>query len=714
MKQVVQPASGGPVQVLDVPEPVASPTEVLVRTVASIISPGTEAAVTGLARASLVEKARARPDLVRQVVNKARRDGLASTVRTVRTRLGGHIPLGYSAVGRAVEVGAYVSGIAPGDLVATGGAGKANHAEFQAVPGNLCVPVPEGVTADDAAFATVAAIALHGLRLAEVGPGGKVVVIGLGLVGQLSVRLARAAGCDVAGIDLAEFPVTTARRTGALGLVESGAATTDAIVAWSRQRGADAVLVTAASKASDVMARVPAVCRDRANVVVVGDVGLHLERTPFYAKELSVRFARSYGPGRYERTYEDWGVDYPPGHVRWTEGRNLEAVLDLMSAGLLRVDDLLTHRYDIADAHEAYELIESRSEPFLGVGLTYGAQPAPRREIAVAPARAVGGMGVGFIGAGAFASTVLLPAFRRAGFERLVSVASASGLSALQLARHGQFEKAVSGAAAVIEDPEVDLVVIATPHDSHAKLVVQALRAGKHVFCEKPLALSEAELDQVEQAFRDSDRVLFVGFNRRWAPAVTLLRDHFSSGTGPLVVTYRVNAGPVPPGHWYADRRQGGRLLGEVCHFVDTCNAIIHVPVAAAHAVTSGTAERLLGDNVAVTLSYRDGSLAVISYAASGWDRSPKERVEVLGRGRAGVVTDFREAELDGRVVRLKQDKGHDALVAAFRRHCEQGGTAPAAMLQSSRVVLAAAGQLGLTDMSPSTGDETSQHPHSG
>ncbi len=416
-------------RVLDVPRPTIGATDVLVQTQASLISPGTERAVTELAQSSLLAKARARPDLVRQVVKKARSEGFTQTARAVRTRLDDDIPLGYSAAGIAIEVGEAVTGVAPGQLVATAGAGKANHAEFQAVPGLLCAPVPDGVPPADAAFATIASIALHGLRLADVGPGAKVVVIGLGLLGQLSVRLAQAAGCDVAGIDVADFPVEKARASGAFALAESGDDTTKAILEWSRGRGADAVLLTAAGKSSAPALRAPAICRDRAEVVVVGDVGLDLQRTPFYEKELSLRFARSYGPGRHERSYEDWAVDYPVGFVRWTEGRNLEAVLDLLAGGRLAVSDLVTHRFPITEAPSAYELIEARAEPYLGVALTYPAQSEPDRPIRIATPQPSSGLGVGFIGAGAFASGVLVPAFRAAGFERLVTVASGSGLS---------------------------------------------------------------------------------------------------------------------------------------------------------------------------------------------------------------------------------------------------------------------------------------------
>lgn len=695
MKQVVQPAKGGPVRVIDVPRPITGPTEVLVQTVASVVSPGTERAVTRLAQSSLLAKARARPDLVRQVVKKARTEGISKTARSVQARLDDDVPLGYSAAGIALEVGEAVAGISPGQLVATGGAGKANHAEFQAVPGLLCAPVPQGVPPADAAFATVASVALHALRLAEVGPGAKVVVIGLGLLGQLAVRLARSAGCHVAGIDVGQFQVDRAREAGAVALLETGKDTTRAVLEWSRRRGADAVLLMAAGSSSAIIGRTPALCRDHANVVVVGDVGLDLDRRPFYERELSLHFARSYGPGRYEQAYEEWGIDYPPGLVRWTEGRNLEAVLDLLAAGLLRVDDLVTHHYPIADAGLAYDLVEKGREPSLGVVFDYPGTPRRDRPITLRPSRG-GQLGVGLIGAGAFARAVLVPAFKEAGFDRFVAVTSASGLSARRMAESAGFEKAVSGPDAVIDDSDVEVVVIATAHDSHARLAAQALQAGKHVYCEKPLALTMEDLQGIAAAVCGSAGVLFVGFNRRWSEAVHRVRVHFESVGDPLVVTYRVSAGAVPSDHWYNDRRQGGRFLGEMCHFVDTCAAIVRSEAVEVRAVGSGKGpERLLDEDTAVLLRYGSGSVAVISYASGGHTSTGKERIEVLGGGHSAVVEDFRRVTLDGRAVRVEATgKGHVETVRAFRDELRQEGHRTDFGLASSQTCLQAAAAL--------------------
>jgi predicted dehydrogenase/threonine dehydrogenase-like Zn-dependent dehydrogenase len=692
MKQIVQPVSGGPVEVLDVPRPVISATEVLVRTVVSVISPGTERAVTTLARSSLLAKARARPDLVRQVVRKAQAEGIPATMRTVRGRLAADVPLGYSAAGLVAEVGAAVEGIGVGQLVATGGAGKANHAEYQAVPGLLCAVVPDLVPPQDAAFATLASIPLHGLRLSGVGPGAKVVVLGLGLIGQLAARLAMASGCDVVGIDPNGFARETAAGAGVLALDESGDMTTDQVLSWSRGRGADAVLVCAADKSSGPMSRAPALCRDRAAVVMVGDVGMPTRRTPFYEREISLLFARSYGPGRYEPSYEAWGVDYPAGQVRWTEGRNQEAVLDLLAAGRLRVSDLITQSFGIDRAGEAFRLLEQRTEPCLAIRLTYPAAVGPDDPVRLKPSPADrSAPGVGWIGAGAFSTSTLLPAFRAAGFERFVGMATASGVSARRAAERHGFEKAVSGAAAVIDDPDVSLVVIATPHDGHSELASQALTAGRDVWCEKPLALTCAGVDEVEKAWRGSGRQLTLGFNRRWAPAVRAAQQVLAQVQTPKMIVYRIAAGRVPDGHWYLDRRQGGRSLGEVCHFVDLAQALVGADIEDAVGVVGGDASQR-DDGMVVALRFADGSVASITYGSTP-PVTGKERIEVLAGSHQVIIDDFGSTLVNGRVLwKGRPDKGHRAHAAAFRRAVRGGPGLPTeAMLASMRATIQAA-----------------------
>lgn len=695
MKQVVQPLSGGSVRVIDVPRPTISSTEVLVRTHCSIISAGTERAVTELARSNLLAKARSRPDLVRRALQKARTEGLAKTATQVRARLDEYLPLGYSAAGTVIEVGEHVAGIRAGQLVATGGAQKANHAEFQAVPSLLCNLIPEEVSVGDAAFTTIASVALHGLRLAEVEPGSKVVVVGLGLVGQIGARLARAAGCQVAGIDVASYPVERAGRDGIWARIDTGDDTTESIRQWSNDLGADAVLVTAGSSTSESIMRCPPICRDRATIVVIGDVGLDLSRRPFYEKELTIRFARSYGPGRYDLSYETWGVDYPPGHVRWTEGRNGRAILDLLSNESLRLSDLVTHSFPIAEAAKAYELIRTNSEPHLGIRLTFEPDADRSDRPITLKKRAGGGDGIGLVGAGTFARSVLLPAFKQAGFNRFVSISSASGLSARHLAERADFEKVVSEPADIISDTDVSIVVIATPHDSHARLTVEALRAGKHVFCEKPLALSLKELEEIEAALGESGRVLFVGFNRRWSKPVAAIKQHFAGATSPLTINYRVSAGSVPPGHWYNDRRQGGRLIGEVCHFIDTCAAIVDKRARDVQASGSLFPQAGRGDDVALTLAYGDGSLASITYASGGHDGDEKERIDVFGGGRSASIVDFRTLIRNGKSERLgRQDKGHSAQIVAFKRALDGHLEYPNWVFDSPRTTLAAASSL--------------------
>ena len=696
MKNVIQPLRGGPVEVLEVPRPVPTPTEVLVATIASVISPGTERAVTALAQSSLLAKGRARPDLVRQMVRKARTEGLAATAQTVRSRLAQDLPLGYSAAGEVIEVGTAVSGIRVGQLVATGGAGKANHAQFQAVPGLLCAVIPDGVPPADAAFTTVASIALHGLRLAEAGPGSKVVIIGLGLVGQLAARLAMAAGCDVAGIDPAPHARAVAAGSGVLALDELADATTGRVLAWSRGRGADAVLVCAASRSSVPVLRTPALCRDRAPVVVVGDIGLDLDRTPFYEKEISLRFARSYGPGRYDASYESWGVDYPAGQVRWTEGRNFEAVLDLMAAGRLKVANLVTHSYGIGEAATAYRLIETRPEPYLAIQITYPAGAADDPVVLAPAPKASSSPGVGWVGAGAFSTGTLLPEFWDAGFDRFTAIASASGISSRRAAERGGFARAVSGGFRVIDDPDTQVVVIATPHDTHAELAVLALTAGRHVWCEKPLALTMDELDEVSRAWQDSGLQLAIGFNRRWSPAVLAARRVLAEVPAPKLLLYRVAAGPVPDGHWYHDRRQGGRVLGEVCHFVDTAQALIGSPIEEVAGVPGGGEA---GDDVAVALRFGDGSLATIAYG-SVQPAAGKEWIEVTGASSRVVIDDFRRAEADGKVIwKGRQDKGHRGTVAAFYEAVTGGDAMPTeALLGSMAATIRAAVGTGCRD----------------
>jgi predicted dehydrogenase len=503
----------------------------------------------------------------------------------------------------------------------------------------------------------------------------------------------------VAAIDVDPFPLELAERSGALALKETGQAATSTIMSWSRGHGVDAAIITAGTPSSDAVMRCPEICRDRATIVVVGDVGLELERTPFYEKELSIRFARSYGPGRYERTYEEWGVDYPPGQVRWTEGRNIQAVLQFLADKKVHFADLVTHTFTITNAANAYKLIQTRSEPHLAIEISYPMLAQRADPIAHRSSVRTHTPGVGLLGAGRFSKSTLLPALRDAGFDNFVSVASSSGLTAGHLAESSGFARAVPGAEAVIHDPEVDVVVIATRHDSHARFVAEALRAGKHVFCEKPLALTMDELNEVEMALASSERVLFVDFNRRWSGPIATLKAHFTPGAGPLCIDYRISAGELPPDHWYNDRRQGGRLLGEVCHFVDTCASIVGHPADRLKILSSTLGqEMLLSEQVILGLHYPDESLATIAYATAGHPATPKEHVEVLGQGHTASILDYRSVVLDGKRRRFSgQDKGHSRAAQAFLGAVSHGvdlDTIRSSALESSKTILQLAAAL--------------------
>ena len=680
MKQLLQNVSTGEITVEDVPAPLRRPGMLLVATRYSLISAGTERAVLKIGRSSLVGKARARPDLARKVVENVRAEGVAATYEKVRGRLEEPNALGYSLSGVVLE-SCEDGPAAPGELVACAGAGYASHAEVVAVPKLLCARVPDGVAPADAAYATVAAIALHGVRLARVGLGDVVAVVGLGLVGQLTLELVAAAGAVPLGVDPSPDRVKLAQAEGFFATCEAGDLTLEA-GRLTAGRGADGVLVTAASRGSEPLTTAISVARERAIVCVVGDVAIESPRAPLFAKELQLVVSRSYGPGRYDPSYEESGVDYPPGYVRWTEGRNLEEVLRLMAAGRLRPARLTTHTFDVADGAAAYELLEAR-ESSLGILLRYEERVDPGPRLIPVPVAASSvprtGVGnqvrIGVIGAGAFALGVLLPALKAR--ARITAVATTTGLSARAAASRFGARLAATEVQEVLEADDVDAVVIATRHDSHAELTARALEAGKHVFVEKPLAIDAEGLARVEAAVASSPGVLMVGFNRRFAPLSTELRAALG-GRGPLIVTYRVNAGRISRDHWTRDLAVGGgRIVGEACHFVDyACWLTDAIPNQVIASAIAGAAD-VREDSVLIALAFPDGSLASIVYSALGDASLSKERVEVLANGRAGVIDDFRSLSLHlgGRrkTRRGRRDKGHDAELAAFVEACRSG-----------------------------------------
>ncbi|HET9985393.1 MAG TPA: bi-domain-containing oxidoreductase [Longimicrobiales bacterium] len=704
MRQLAQDLGSGELRLVEVPAPVVRPKGVLVRTRASVISIGTERTKLEFGKKSLLGKARERPDQVMKVLDTARKEGLGSAYRKVRSRLSGLSPMGYSCAGVVEAVGEGVEGVRVGDAVACAGAGYANHAERVWAPKNLVVPVPAGVPFEAAAFTTLGAIALHGVRQADVRLGETVAVVGLGILGQLTVQLLRAAGARVVAIDVDAGRVDLAGRHGARAFRRSEDVAGQ-VRALTAGIGADAAIITAATSSDDPVQLAGALARDRGRVVVVGAVPTRPSRNEWYLKELELRLSRSYGPGRYDPDYEEKGHDYPIGYVRWTERRNMEEFLRLLQSGAVVLDELITHRFPFAEAERAYAALSGESgRSALGVVLEYPAEATPEpRRIVLAPPR-VAGTGrarvrVGLIGAGSFATGTLVPALSRLGAE-LRAIATAGGLSARSAGERHGFAYLAASAEEVLADPEIDAVLIATRHADHAALATAALRAGKATFVEKPLALDEASLDEVLAAAAASAAPLMVGFNRRFAPATRFVRERLAGRAGPRMVHIRVNAGYIPPESWVHDPESGGgRLIGEGCHFIDLATFLAgEAPVAVSAAASpgmDGSLER--ADNVVVTVRYAGGSLATVLYTSSGHARAGKERVEVFAGGATAVIDDFRRAEVWGaRAERWKgnQDKGHAAELERFLAAVRDGGTWPiplAELAASSRATLRAA-----------------------
>jgi len=702
MRQLIQSYRTGEMKVEEVPPPAARPGGVVVRTVRSLVSAGTEKMIVDLARKSLLAKARARPDLVRKVLNTARKQGIANTLRKVQSKLDTPIPLGYSSAGVVVEVGEAVHEYRVGDRVACAGAGYANHADYNYVPRNLLAKLPDGVGMDAAAFATVAAIALQGVRQAAPTLGERIAVLGLGLIGQITVQLLRANGCRVLGFDPNPARARLAEQLGAQCAVSADLEA--AADRFTDGEGLDGVIVAASAPNSGPLEQAGEISRLRGRVVVVGLVGMEVPRSLYYRKELDLRMSMSYGPGRYDPDFEERGFDYPIAHVRWTEQRNLQAVLELIADGRLRLDPLVTHRFSIDRALDAYELITTGREPYLGVLLEYGADdeepraPQPALRLRSEP-RAKDRLGIGLVGAGGFAQSVLLPALKATGGFDPIAVASAGGTTARRIGEQYGFRVATSDAHAVVRDPEVDVVFVLTRHDLHAPFVVEALDAGKHVFTEKPLALSNEELDAITKAREGARGDVMVGFNRRFAPLVGKIVEHFEGRAQPLVMLYRINAGFIPREHWVHDPVEGGgRILGEACHFVDLLHHLAGAPpVRVSAECIAGGAKYRGDDNVAITLRFADGSIGTVIYTASGDDRMPKERLEVFGEGGVAVLDDFRSLELarGGKAHRERaanQDKGFAEEMRRFLAAVREGGPMPIPFeqsLASSRATIA-------------------------
>ena len=709
MLQLLHQLDTGKITLREVPVPSASGPNLVVETRATVVSPGTERMLVDFGRANLLQKVRSQPDKARQVIDKMRTDGIGPTLEAVRAKLDAPIPLGYCHAGVVVEAGPRATGFSVGDRVVTNGP----HAEYARVPFTLAAKIPDGVGYEAAAFTPLAAIGLQGIRLAEPTLGETVVVFGLGAIGLLTVQLLRANGCRVVGIDRDAGRLALAERFGAVAVDGAAADPVATVLALTDGVGADAVLLTLASDSHEPAHQAAAMSRKRGRLVLVGVTGLHLSRDDFYRKELSFAVSCSYGPGRYDPVYEEGGNDYPLPYVRWTEQRNFQAVLGLMASGQVDPLPLVTHRFGFDEAAAAYDLISGGGEPSLGVVLGYadrgGALPsAAQRTVelgAAAPAPAAHSAAV--IGAGNFATRVLIPALKEAGV-RLRTIASGGGTSGAVAGKKFGFERATTDVEAALADPAVDTVYVLTRHDTHARLAVRALQAGKHVFVEKPLALTEEELGAVAEAARASGRLVMVGFNRRFAPLAARVAGYLRGRAGPLSVVATVNAGPIPRDHWTQDPQVGGgRIVGEALHWMDLARSLVGAPITGVHATTARDASGRAIDDVAhLALTFADGSTAVVHYLASGAKSYPKERIECFWDGKTVAIDNWRRLRRFGVPGAWLErggamDKGHAAEVAAWHAAVKSGGPSPIPLdelLEVSRWAIRAAEQARSTD----------------
>lgn len=652
-----------------VPAPQLGAQELWIETRRTLISAGTERMLVSFGQANLLDKARQQPERVKQVLNKMKTEGVATTLAKVKDKLDSEIPLGYCQMGIIRAVGSAVQGFAVGDRVIS----NAPHADVAAVPQHLCAKVPENVTDDHASFTVLAAIALHGTRLLQPTLGEYFVVTGLGLVGLLAVQLLRAQGCRVLALDMNDARLQLAKEYGAeIYNVNHGEPTAIA-QKFSRGIGVDGVLVCTATDSDAPIAQAAEMCRQRGRIILTGVSGLHLSRDLFYKKELSFQVSCSYGPGRYDHAYEQRGQDYPIAYVRWTEQRNFQAVLDAMASGAVNPSALISHHFAYADIETAYQLLTDRT-PSLGIVIEYPEGLAlPARTITTRTHSATSEVRIGVIGAGNFATGMLIPAFQKAGAQ-ILSVCSKTGVSAAMTARKWHIPTATSDLSQILQNPDINTVIIATPHHTHAALVAQALAAGKHVFVEKPLAISQEQLQHVHDAYQAAPHLqLMVGFNRRFAPHIIPLKKALDGLNLPKFMTMTVNAGALPQDHWTRDPHVGGgRIIGEGCHFVDLLAHLAGSEINGYHLTPLGGLDGADGrDGACITLNFADGSVGVVQYIPTGHAAMPKERLEIHVGGRSILLDNFRMLHTHGINVKApknlsRMDKGHHACAAAF------------------------------------------------
>mgnify|MGYP000147277490 CR=1 FL=1 len=689
MKQILQDMSQGLTYVAEGPAPSVSKESLLIATTTTLISAGTERMLVGFGKASYLDKARQQPEKVKMVLEKVKTDGLMTTIDAVRSKLGQPLPLGYCNVGVVVEGGAGVTGFKAGDRVVSNGP----HADIVKVPKNLCARIPDNVDDESAAFVVVASIGLQGIRLAQPTLGECFVVTGAGLIGLLTVQLLRAHGCRVLAIDFDEAKLGLARQFGAQTCNPGkGEDPLEAALAFSRGNGIDGVIITASTQSSDPVMQGARMCRKRGRIVLVGVAGLDLNRADFYEKELSFQVSCSYGPGRYDSGYEEKGHDYPLGFVRWTEQRNFEAVLDMLSGGQIDVAPLITHRFAFEDATQAYDSLTA-DKSGLGILLHYGSPPGERMAKSVSLKTEVefdrNRPVLGFIGAGNYASRILIPAFKAAGGQ-FHTIVTAGGINGVIHGGKSGFAEASTDVTAMLANPAINSVAIVTRHDTHARFVAHALEAGKNVFVEKPLAIDRAGLASVRAAYENAQAgtgngrgapQLMVGFNRRFAPQVKKMKALLQTVKEPKSFIMTMNAGAIPANHWTQDEQAGGgRIIGEACHFIDLMRFLAGSRIVSVQARRMGAAPGVLvaEDKASITLGFEDGSFGTIMYLANGAASFPKERVEVFAAGRVLQLDNFRKLTGYGwpgfgKMNLWKQDKGQSACAAAFLDAIETG-----------------------------------------
>lgn len=683
---------------MELPRPGVRSGQTLIQTRNSLISAGTERMLMDFGKANWIDKARQQPDKVRMVLDKVKTDGLLPTIDAVQSKLDQPLPLGYCNVGIVIQAGrsgGSADGLRAGDRVVS----NAHHAEVVSVPKNLCARIPDEVSDESASFTVIGAIALQGIRLAGPTLGECFVVTGLGLIGLLAVQLLKAQGCRVLGIDIDSKKCALARSFGAdtVDLAKGEDALAKARD-FSRDNGVDGVLITASTKSSEPVHQAAQMCRKRGRIVLVGVTGLELSRADFYEKELSFQVSCSYGPGRYDPTYEEKGNDYPIGFVRWTEQRNFEAVLDIMASGVLNVMPLISHRFKFEDAKAAYGLISENKEPYVGIVLEYAPQPTDSSQISlikksgkdtdtikktssIPPVAPV----VGMIGAGNYSGRVLLPAISK-NEARLKTISSVGGVTGTHYGKKFGFERSTTDTEGLLDDSEINTIFITTRHNSHARLVIQALEAGKHVFVEKPLCLSLEELLEIETAYdagckAQGTRILMVGFNRRFSPHVQKIKSLLGSVSVPKSFVMTVNAGAIPKEHWTQDTEVGGgRIIGEACHFIDLLRFLAGCGITGCHSSFQG--KNVLRDTASLSLSFADGSIGTVHYLANGHKSFPKERLEIFCAGRVLQLDNFRKLKGFGwpdfkKIGLWRQDKGQQGCIEAFIDAVKSGGAPP-------------------------------------